>query len=221
MANTIEIYLEAGHGGSITVTEPIGPVAVTVSVPAVLAPGTALAAGLATALNASALAGTYTVVLGADYRLTLARTDGGLTFALALSGAAQALLGYTSASYAAATSRTSEGVVAYRVPCLAVELSEPTPAQLHELEIRRHARFESSTWGTGRKWQVYAALASTAVPAGYQWLTAGKVKVTPLGDSAALTATNLDGAVTGTVLAAEWATESTGLVGLTMTILEV
>lgn len=221
MANTIEIYLEAGHGGSITVTEPVGPVAVTFSVPAVLAPSIDLATGLATALNASALAGTYTVTLGADNLLTIARTDGGLTFALALSGAAQALLGYTAASYAAATSRTGEGVVAYRVPCLAVELGEPTPAQLHELEIRRHGRVESSTWGPGRKWTVYAALASSAVPTGYQWLTAGRVRVTPLGDAAALTTANLDGSVTGTVLTAEWATESTGLVGLTLTILEV
>lgn len=221
MANTLEIYLEAGHGGSVTVTEPVGPLAVTFQIPAVLAPGTALATGLATALNASALVGTYTVALGADYRLTIARTDGGLTFALVLSGAAQALLGYTSGTYAAATSRTSEGVVAYKVPCLAIELAEPTPAQLHELEVRRHGRFESSTWGPGRKWQVYAAIASTAVPVGYQWLTAGRVRVTPLGDSAALTTANLDGAVTGAVLAAEWSTESVGLVQLTMTILEV
>ena len=221
MANTIEIYLEAGHGGSVTITEPIGPVAVTFSVPAVLAPATDLATGLATAINASALAGTYTVALGADYHLTIARTDGGLTFALGLSGAAQALLGFTSASYAAATSRTGEGVVAYRVPCLAIELGEPTPAQLHELEIRRHGRIESSTWGPGRKWTVYAAFASSAVPTGYQWLTAGKVKVTPLGDSAALSTSNLDGSVTGTVLTAEWATESTGLVGVSMTVLEV
>ena len=221
MANTIEIYLEAGHGGTVTITEPVGPVAVTFNVPAVLAPTTDLATGLATAFNASALAGTYTVTLGTDNKVTIARTDGGLTFALVLSGAAQALLGFTSSPYAAATSRTGEGVVAYKVPCLAVELAEPTPAQLHELEVRRHGRFESSTWGPGRKWTVYAAIASASVPTGYRWLTAGKVKVTPLGDTAALTTANLDGSVTGTVLTAEWATESTGLVGLTMTILEV
>ena len=213
---TIDLILDAGHGGSIVIDEGAG--AVTFAVPAVACPAADLATGLATAINASALAGNYMVSLGSDFKLTIARTDG--LFALDVSGAARELLGFSYAGYGYAASRQAEGRQAYSLPCLAIELSEPNPAQLHELEAVRHGRVESSTWGAGRRWTVRAAVAESAIPAAYAWLGVGRVRINPLGNTTALSVANLSGSVSGTVISASWETVSTGLVNLTLEVLE-
>jgi len=218
MARTIEAYLEVGHGGSISVDEGGG--AVTFNVPAYLAPTTAdLATGLQTALNASVpLAGAYVVVWSPTTgKVTISSS---VAFALTLTAAAQSVLGFTSATYAAAASRTGEAIAGYVVQCLGVELSAPTSAQEVRSEALRHGRVEATVWGQGRRWRVHAYVRDTLLPPTRAWFQ-NRVRITPGSDTTALTEYNLDGAVTCAVLSATWATVQEGITEWRAEVVEV
>jgi len=214
----VEALLEVGHAGSITVTDGGG--AVVFSVPAAESPTTALDAGLQTALNASALAGTYSVTRSATTGLlTIARTDPG-TFTLDVSGAARDALGFASASYGAAATRIGEARTAYYLDCLGVELSDPRGQQEVRAEAVRHGRVESSVWGAGRLWRVTAWVRASALPPSQAWL-ANRVRIVPGSSTTALSETDLAGCVTGIVRSAQWATVDEGMIRWTADIIEV
>lgn len=214
----VEAVLEVGHAGAIVVTDGGG--AVTFNVPAADAPTTALDTGLQTALNASALAGTYTVARSATTGLlTITRTDPG-TFTLSLSSAAMSALGFTSASYGAASSRTGESRAAYCLDCLGIELSDPKALQDVRAEAVRHGRVESSVWGSGRLWKVTAWVRASAMPTSHAWFS-GRVRVVPASSTTALSETALGGAVTGLVKSARFDTVDEGLVRWSAEVVEV
>lgn len=216
----LEAILEAGHGGSITVSEG-APHFAAIDVPAVALPSTGLASGLQTAINAApALLGTYTVTLNANRTLTIARTDGGNTFSLDVSAAARSLLGFSSSSYGAATSHTSETRVAFMVGALACELSAPQSAQDVRSDVVRHGRVETSVWGVGRRWQVKAVFSDAVLPTSLAWLGT-RLRVSPTADTTAIAVGNLDGSVSAVVLEATWRQVDIGMTEWTADLLEV
>lgn len=218
MARTIDAIIEAGHGGTITIDDfgPSGPQ--SLAIPYALTPDTPLETGIETGLAALPLVHTYYVTRSATGKVTIYTTGG--PFILTLSGAAQSLLGYASDTYSAAMSYTGERVAAYTAQALGIELSPPMAAQDIRSESIRHGRVEGSIFGVGRRWRATAYIRSTMLPASLGWLQS-RVRVVPAADTAALTETNLDGAIRAAVLSATWETVEEGLVRWSAELVEV
>lgn len=219
MARTMVAILEAGHAGSITIDEGLGPPE-TFSVPAYAAPATPVDTGLETAINLGTLSQTYYVTRSATTGKVTIYTSGASPFSLSLSGAARSLLGFASTSYSGATTYTGTRVAAYYVQALGIELSEPVVAQDVRSEAIRHGRVEATVFGRGRRWRATAYVRDTQLPATQAWLQS-RLVLTPAADATALTESNLDGSISVAVLSATWETVQEGITRWTAQLIEV
>lgn len=219
MARMITAIIEAGHGGSLTIDEGLGP-PVTFDVPSYTAPSTPVDAGLETAINASTLAQTYYVTRSATTGKLQIYTSGAAPFTMTLSNAARSLLGFASTSYTGATTYTGEHVTGYQVQALGIELSEPVLAQDVRTEAIRHGRVEATIFGAGRRWRATAYVRDTQLPVTQAWLQS-RLVLTPAADSTALTESNLDGSISVAVLSATWETVQEGITRWTAQLIEV
>ena len=87
MARTITAIIEAGHGGSLTIDEGLGP-PVTFDVPSYTAPSTPVDTGLETAISLSTLAQTYYVTRSATTGKLTIYTSGAALLSVSVNGTA-------------------------------------------------------------------------------------------------------------------------------------
>ena len=159
-----------------------------------------------TELNAATpLSGTYSVSYdAATNRVTISSS---VAFSLGFIGNTATILGFSSNSYASATSRTGEQVPAGKIKLLGRTMAPAEHGEQVEVRTYRHQRALSIGWGNIQIFKIKLFFTSDQVPAllpkyaddkaGY--CLTGKVRITGL-DAAAYSATNPDGFTEGYVV---------------------
>ena len=180
-----------------------------------------------TELNSAAgLSGTYSV----SYNTTTNRVtiSSNVSFSLGFIGNTATILGFSSNSYASATSRTGEQVPAGKIKLLGRTMAPAEHGEQVEVRTYRHQRALSIGWGNMQIFKIKLFFTSDQVPAllpkyaadksGY--CLTGRVRITGL-DSGAYSPTNVDGYTEGYVVtteALEAAGDTEGFFSLSMVL---